>query len=496
MTADPQMGDVTGSANDAHPAAGGTARIGVLVVAYNAASTLKWVLDRLPASFRDRVDHVLVCDDASQDDTYRIGLEYGTGSDLPLTVVSHAENLGYGGNQKWGYRWAIEHDLDIVVLLHGDGQYAPEVIESLVEPLENGTCDAVFGSRMMNRGAALEGGMPPYKYVGNKILSRYENLLAGMRLTEWHSGYRAYRVDALRDIAFESNSDVFDFDTEIILQLHEAGKTIVEVPIPTYYGEEICHVNGLKYAFDVVRDVTRYRLRKLGFGNSESAEIQLESHVRLSPESLYGQLQQWMQQHTDCRVLLIGCGDGQFGELLRDMGCYVVGIDNVKLDLVGARVHEFVEVARDAGVPAEVGDHFDVVVVADALTQYRNPTQLFGELARVLTPGGSCLIGVPNFSHWYPRLRTALGLFGYDRRGILDHRNVRFFTRRSFERLATSQGWRVRRRSVAGLAMAQMDWGGAQLEQMIRPLGALDRVGVRFWPNMFGLQYVYELVRD
>ena len=473
-----------------------SARIGVLVVAYNAANTLEWVLDRLPPSFRSRVDHVLVCDDASQDDTYSIGLAYGSESDLPLTVVRHAENLGYGGNQKWGYRWAIEHELDIVVLLHGDGQYAPEVIESLVEPLENGTCDAVFGSRMMNRGAALDGGMPPYKYVGNKILSRYENLLAGMRLTEWHSGYRAYRVDALRDIAFERNSDVFDFDTEIILQLHEAGKTIAEVPIPTYYGDEICHVNGLKYAFDVVRDVTRYRLRKLGFGNSESAEIQLESQVRLSPESLYGQLHRWMQQRAGCRVLLIGCGDGRFGELLRDMGCYVVGIDSVKHDLVGARLHEFVESAWDAGVPAEAGDGFDVVIVADALSRLRSPARLFEELNRVLIPGGSCLIGVPNFSHWYPRLRTAFGLFGYDRRGILDHRSVRFFTRRSFGTLTTAQGWSVRRHSVAGLPILQMDWGGAQLQQLIRPVAALDRIGVRFWPNMFGLQYVYELVRD
>lgn len=472
------------------------ARIGVLVVAYNAESTLTWVLDRLPESFRSRVDHVLICDDASQDDTYRIGLEYETASDLPLTVVRHAENLGYGGNQKWGYRWAIEHELDIVVLLHGDGQYAPEVIESLVAPLESGACDAVFGSRMMNRGAALQGGMPPYKYVGNKILSRYENLLAGMHLTEWHSGYRAYRVDALRDIAFEHNSDVFDFDTEIILQLHEAGKTICEVPIPTYYGDEICHVNGMKYAFDVVRDVTRYRLRKLGFGNSEPAEIHLESYVRVSPDSLYGTLHQWMQSHSASRVLLVGCGDGQFGGLLRNMGCYVIGIDNVKHDKVGQRLHEFVEASGDSGVPAEVGDGFDIVIVADAITRLRDPAALFQEVRRVLTPGGSCLVGVPNFSHWYPRLRTALGLFGYDRRGILDHHNVRFFTRRSFERLAATQGWQVRRRSVAGLPVRHMDWGGAQLEQLIRPLAALDRLGVRLWPTLFGLQFVYELVQD
>ena len=226
---------------------GGSAqRIGVVVVAYNAASTLAAVLDRLPPSFRRRVEEVVVCDDASSDCTYTVGKEYQQQSDLPLTVIRRPQNLGYGGNQKAAYRWAIDHGIDVVVLLHGDGQYAPEVIEELVEPFENGTCDAVFGSRMMDPGSARIGGMPLYKWLGNRVLSRFSNAATGLALTEWHSGYRAYRVDALKDIPFEDNSDGFDFDTEIILQLHEAGKTIIEVPIPTYYGDEICYVTGMK----------------------------------------------------------------------------------------------------------------------------------------------------------------------------------------------------------------------------------------------------------
>ncbi len=125
-------------------------RIGVLVVAYNAVSTLAHVLDRIPPAFRSRVAHVFVCDDASQDATYLVGLGYKQiTDDLPETIVRNSTNLGYGGNQKAGYRLAIEHDLDIIVLLHGDGQYAPECIEDLVAPLERGECDAVFGSRMM-----------------------------------------------------------------------------------------------------------------------------------------------------------------------------------------------------------------------------------------------------------------------------------------------------------------------------------------------------------
>ena len=128
------------------------------------------------------MDQILVCDDASADGTHQVGLEYQARGDLPLTVVRHDRNLGYGGNQKSGYRWAISHGLDVVVLLHGDGQYAPEVIEDIVAPLVDGRADAVLGSRMLTRGAARTGGMPLYKFAGNRILTTMQNALVGLEL--------------------------------------------------------------------------------------------------------------------------------------------------------------------------------------------------------------------------------------------------------------------------------------------------------------------------
>ena len=193
------MTEVQASASEAPAGPTGALKLGIVVVAYNAASTLAQVLDRVPKDFRPRISEVFVCDDASNDSTYLVGLGYKqVTDDLPLTVIRHPHNLGYGGNQKAGYRLAIEHGLDIVVLLHGDGQYAPECLPEIVAPLERGECDAVMGSRMMVRGAARAGGMPLYKYLGNRILTRLENRLLGTELSEFHSGYRAYRVEALR----------------------------------------------------------------------------------------------------------------------------------------------------------------------------------------------------------------------------------------------------------------------------------------------------------
>ena len=235
-------------------------KIGVLIVAFNAQETLTKVLDRIPSDFVKQIDAILVCDDASTDDTHKIGLSYQSKSQLPLTIVRHEINLGYGGNQKTGYQWALEKNLDLVVLLHGDGQYAPEYLPQMVEPIVSGRADVVFGSRMITQGGARQGGMPLYKFVGNKILTTLQNRLAKVSLTEWHSGYRAYSVASLRKINFLKNSDYFDFDSQIILQMIGARQRIVEIEIPTFYGDEISRVNGIKYGIKILIHTLKFRL--------------------------------------------------------------------------------------------------------------------------------------------------------------------------------------------------------------------------------------------
>ena len=235
-------------------------KIGVLIVAYNAQQTLTRVLDRIPVDFIKQVDAILVCDDASTDDTHKVGLSYQSKSQLPLTIVRHEINLGYGGNQKTGYQWALEKNLDLVVLLHGDGQYAPEYLPQMVEPIVSGRADVVFGSRMITQGGARQGGMPLYKFVGNKILTTLQNRLAKVSLTEWHSGYRAYSVASLRKINFLKISDYFDFDSQIILQMIGARQRIVEIEIPTFYGDEISRVNGIKYGIKILIHTLKFRL--------------------------------------------------------------------------------------------------------------------------------------------------------------------------------------------------------------------------------------------
>ena len=195
-------------------------RILIFIVAYNAEKTISDVLHRIPASLRNKNVEVLVIDDFSRDETFSKGLAYqNPEEDFRITVLRTPENQGYGGNQKLGYHYAIDHGFDIVALVHGDGQYAPEKLPDLLGPFFKDEADAVFGSRMINRQDALKGGMPLYKWLGNQVLTRFQNALLGTHFSEFHSGYRLYSTDALRQIPFERNSNDFHFDTEIIIQL-------------------------------------------------------------------------------------------------------------------------------------------------------------------------------------------------------------------------------------------------------------------------------------
>ena len=481
---------------DLRPAA--PARIGILVVAYNAATTLAEVLDRIPPSVRERVTEVLVCDDHSQDRTYLVGLGYQTlAEDLPLTVIRHPRNLGYGGNQKAGYRWAIEHGLDIVVLLHGDGQYAPEKLDDVIAPLERDEADAVLGSRMLEPGAARRGGMPLYKYLGNRILTKVENLSVGTSLSEWHSGYRAYRVSALEQIPFERNSDGFDFDTEIIIQLLEADQRIMEVPIPTYYGDEICYVNGLRYAGDVTRDAVRYRVHKMGFGTGELAFASQAYEWKEGDDTSHGVVLGWLAEAPASRVLDLGCSSGELAAQLRKLGHHVTGVDMEELPGVRESVDEFVQADLSAGLPAELSGEYEIVLAADVLEHVPSPERLLDEIRGLLAPGGRLVVSIPNFVHWYPRLRVLFGWFDYDRRGILDAGHLRFFTRRSFERLSSNQGFATTRERAVGLPVEVLQRGGLDggvAKRLASWLAAVDRILVRARPNLFAYQYVVELV--
>jgi len=423
-------------------------RIGILIVSYNAVTTIAKVLKRIPADVWENVEEVVVFDDASRDHTYELamGLKMLAGLDK-LRVIHNDSNLGYGGNQKLGYKYFSEKGFDIVVLLHGDGQYAPEILSHLYAPLVAGDAEAVFGSRMMSEyGGAIKGGMPFYKYVGNKVLTYFENGALGLNLTEFHSGYRAYSLDALRKIDFDDMTDVFHFDTQIIIKLHHQGFKIKEVPIPTYYGDEICHVNGMKYAKDVFLAVIRYKRTVRSLARyPEYKEYFVHYPIKESRHSSSHYFLTWIGKRQN--VLDIGCGEGFFAEKLVEEGNRVVGIDILPQpkhrDILARYIQADLDQGMGQALPALGPDRFDRVLLQDVLEHVRNPAKLLTDCHQLLTPQGLLLVSVPNVANITVRLSLLFGRFEYAERGILDKTHVRFYTRKSARRMLEAAGYQI-----------------------------------------------------
>jgi 2-polyprenyl-3-methyl-5-hydroxy-6-metoxy-1,4-benzoquinol methylase len=410
------------------------------------------VLARVPPQLAEEYHvEVLVLDDSSQDRTFeasRAVKERGA-IPFPLHVLFNPVNQGYGGNQKIGYHFAIEQGFEYVALIHGDGQYAPECLPDLVRPLRDGEADAVFGSRMLERAAALRGGMPLYKYAGNKVLTWFENRMLGATLSEFHSGYRIYSVAALKKIPFQLNTNDFHFDTEIIVQLFVAGLRIKELPIPTYYGDEICHVNGLKYAADVMKSVLVARCQRMGFFYDRRFDCAPAAADNAHYQAKLG----FPSPHTaaldaipqGARVLDLGCAGGYVGAALRRLrGCRVTGVDRCPI-APGVELDGFILHDLNDGLPRLDVRDYDYVLLLDIIEHLTSPEAFVEQLraALALSPSTKLVASTANIGFIINRLMLLAGQFNYGKRGILDLTHSRLFTFGSFRRLFEQGGFRV-----------------------------------------------------
>jgi glycosyltransferase involved in cell wall biosynthesis len=232
-------------------------KLAIVMPAYNAGKTIEQVFARIPPAVHPHVVHYVVVNDGSTDDTAAV-LQRLLPRFPNLVVLDHGVNRGYGVAEKTLLRYAVRTEAEVVILLHADGQYAPEQIPRLIEPFETEQADIVQGSRMMEGRAALHGGMPLYKYAANRTLTAIENLTFGLHLAEYHSGYMLYAQRALQTIPFEKLSDNFCFDQEMLIMARVKGLKIVQRPIPTHYGDEVSHLRPVRYGLNVLALVWTY----------------------------------------------------------------------------------------------------------------------------------------------------------------------------------------------------------------------------------------------
>jgi glycosyltransferase involved in cell wall biosynthesis/2-polyprenyl-3-methyl-5-hydroxy-6-metoxy-1,4-benzoquinol methylase len=474
----------------------GSGRILVFVVAYEAERHLVSVFERIPEEiFADPAVDVLCIDDASRDRGGEVLMEWirGRGLEDRVTVLRNPVNQGYGGNQKLGYRMAVDRGYDLVILLHGDGQYAPELLPEIIAAWRDGKADVILGSRMMEPGGARRGGMPFYKWMGNRILTTFQNQLTGKGLSEYHTGYRAYTTRFLSSVPFEMNTNDFHFDTDILLQAAHVGAQIAEIPIPTSYGDEECRVPGLRYSRDVVASTLRFKLHQMGMLCSLKLRhlkpLRYQDKTAV-PYSSHAMALEEVRRAAPSRLLDLGSGPGFVAAQCAEEGISVTAVD--RDPPLPGNDFEFIaaDLERDR-LPVDPGD-YDCVLLLDLIEHLRDPEGFMVSLRhraeKPYPPEGEpfqVVLSTPNVAFFAVRLNLLLGRFPYAERGILDITHSRLFTRSSLLTLLRDCGYRIDRVRPVPVPFETVVGG-----RIGRFLGFLAAVGARVWPTLFAFQFL------
>ena len=483
----------------------------IFILSYNAERHIESVLDDIPQLYRNNSDtQILLIDDASEDMTVEVARAYVERNGLTnVRLFKNAINQGYGGNQKVGYTYAIREGFDVVVMLHGDNQYTPKALPDLLEPFRSDPdLGCVLGVRFGQRYSPLRGGMPIYKYVGNRILTTLQNKLASIHLSEWHTGYRAYSTRALSNIGFALNTNEFHFDTEILLQLIKSGAKFAEINIPTHYGDEICRVNGLRYAKDVLKATCRFMLQKyhLFYDVRFHPEVVFNKAVDESAQTVYGPKTQPRSAHLlvcrpesnliprEAEVLDIGCSSGYVAmELTRRRQCRVTGVDVLPPSKVSERLHRYEQIDLESESERLVAlvreGNFDVILMLDVVERLSVPERCLLQLSSLPHKQGTrFLFSTPNVAFFVVRLMLLFGHFNYGDRGILDVTHKRLFSLHTFRNLLEQSGFVVQREVFMPFPFRGLGFSARISDVLER----INRFLIKLRPRLFAYQVVVE----
>ena len=422
----------------------------IYIVCYNAQEHICSVLKRIPPQYRNDPNiMVVVSDDCSSDNTAETALqackELGYAN---YEVFKTKVNQGYGGNQKIGYNYGCNNDFDYVILLHGDGQYAPEELDNFFRLFNKDKADVILGSRMLIKKNALKGGMPIIRFISNIILTKIQNFLAQTDFAEFHTGYKAYSTKFLKEVPFELNSNDFDFDTDILLQAKFLEKNIKEFPISTFYGKEKSSVKLIKYGIDILRTTLKFKMQQIGIGCS----LKFRGSKQLVYKDKFGykftthyHLLEIIKTYKPKRILEIASGAGYLGEKLQNENIWLTGIDLFPLQ--NKYYQEFFcENIEQFDWNKIQGDRFDIVCLMDILEHLKEPEKLLLKLrSNPRLENALFVISVPNVAFFSVRIGLLLGRFNYADRGILDIDHKRLFTYSSFHAMLKECGFKIKK---------------------------------------------------
>lgn len=455
----------------------------VLLVDCNDETKLEEVMLESQKGANNLIDQFFICDSK----TFKNNEPKNSSSKIQrvfsdIEVTRQSLNLGHGGDQKVVFQSIANIDSGVIVVINGEYQYSLETIFEIAQPIIRGEADVVLGS------------LRRHKRDLKQFSTFVNNFLSGVKFENWHSGYRAYSISSLNSINFVESPDGLSFDTDVLLQLNSAGFRIAKVAINSNMDSESAHSLGPIAIIQSLVAVIRHRLKIMGFAPSNV--MPASYRFKFNEYSSHSKLREVLQNIPQSRVLDLGCADGQLSEVAVLLGHEVTAVD-IETGPKSSTQVKFFQHDLENDLPISLTEKFDVVLCADILEHLRKPDVMLFKLLPRLSSRGIILVSIPNFGHWYPRIRTLLGRFDYDARGILDQTHLRFFTRRSFSKMATKAGYKVKRLSVTGtpfeVMLREAPKRNFSWSFLISTLSNIDRIFCKVRPTLFAYQFIFEL---
>jgi 2-polyprenyl-3-methyl-5-hydroxy-6-metoxy-1,4-benzoquinol methylase len=413
------------------------------------------------------------------------------GRGFPLLVHRDLRNGDYGGARKAAFEHALRRGFDLCIVLRGDGRHPPEKLPELLHAALHRPEGLVLASRLVHKLETWRAGMSAARLAAHTLSTAFQNRVLGLRLDDYHSGFRLYPRRLLESVPFQLDADDQAFDVQIVIQARALGVPIHEVPVVPAWKEYASDLDGLAHVLRACVHAADYRLHQLHVTRRGRYFVDQGVHYTLKRSHTGSHMQIVDAIRPDTRVLDLGCSQGLLARPLREKNVRVTGVDLGGPERRAAHLEAYHE--RDLEQPLElpVGREFDFVVISDVIEHLRNRNQLLRAARRYLKPDGRLIVSTPNVALWFYRLSLLAGRFEYGPRGVLDETHVHLYTGASFRREVERAGFRVVRRRVTALPF-EVVFRSTGRSRLMRGVAGAYHALARAWPSLFAYQFILE----
>jgi 2-polyprenyl-3-methyl-5-hydroxy-6-metoxy-1,4-benzoquinol methylase len=466
-------------------------RIALFIFDCPDTESLQRVLDRIPRTVDEWFAEIVIMQERSASRSRPVPREFLGSGPANLRIHRLPRDAGYGGARKAAFEYALLQGFDHVVVMRGDGLHPPEALPALIYPIFDDLAQMVFAYRHLRLPQAPGSWKLIPNLIAHALATGFQNRLLGLRLRDYHSGYRVYSMHAIERLPFQLDADDHRFDMQIVIQCRALGVPVNEMPVGPIWSEYSTNFLGARAVLRAFRCAVDYRLHQLHAYRLGQYLVDEGVRYTLKHSKTGSHMQIVDAIEPGSFVLDLGCSQGLLARPLREKGVRVTGVDIAPPARPPDELEQYFQ--RDLEVPLElpVGREFDYVVVSDVIEHLRNRTQLLRGARRYLKEGGRLIISTPNIALWFYRLSLLVGRFEYGPRGVLDETHVRLFTRATFRREVEKAGFFVLNEKVTALPF-EIVFESTGRSRLVRSMSNFSHLLARLWPSMFAYQHIIE----